>query len=189
MSAKKKPSKPFYNHNSVFERRKRAARQRESIRLYWPEWEGPKVEDSVHGRCQVDSGTVLHLDTGEKYCHYCAPVKITEVRPDGSVIGYIDYIRDPDDPDQTQGTNMCANNYNGIRLHIEPDNIWPPVHDLWEIHYAEELAEAKAAGTRCECGGEIASKYGGLFRCKPCIDALKAANLEAIKPKRKKKKP
>jgi hypothetical protein len=177
---------------SLFEKNKdrlRIQRHIESMRLCWPEWEGPRVEDSVHGRCSVHPCCCFSITQNTVTYHSSAPVKITEIRPDGSVIGFIDYIPDPDDPDQSQGVNMCARNYNGEVVLLQPDEIWPPVTDLWAMHYAEELAEAKEQGTRCECGGEIVSKYGGIFRCKPCIDALKAANLEAIKPKRKKKKP
>lgn len=187
MSAKKKAAKP--PSNSLFERRKRIARFREHRRLCWPEWEGPRVEDSVHGRCEVNPCCCFSITHNTVTYHYQAPVKITEVRPDGSVIGFIDYIPDPTDPDQTQGVNMCARNHNGEVVLLQPDEIWPPTDDLWALIDAEELAEAKAAATPCACGSlEIASKFSGRFTCQPCIDAEKARREEALKPRRKNKK-
>lgn len=174
---------------AIIKDRRRIEQHLRSMRLAWPEWEGPRVEDSIHGRCEVHSCICRSLTHGDERYHYMAPVKITEVRPDGSVIGFIDYIPDPSDPDQTQGVNMCARQYNGEVVLLEPEDIWAPVTDLWALRHANALAQAKQDGTRCECGSlEIASKFSGRFTCQPCIDAEKARREEALKPKRKPKK-
>jgi hypothetical protein len=151
----------------------------DSMRCCWPDWEGPRVEDSVHGRCSVHTcicHSITHNDT--RY-HYMAPCIIESISEDGNtIIAVVNY-----EPD-----SHCAD-MNGERLRLDITEVWPPTDELWELRHAEDLAEAKAAGTRCKCGGEIASKYGGTFVCQPCQDARQKELDEAIKPKRKKKKP
>lgn len=162
---------------SIIRNRRRVNEHTRSMRICWPDWEGPRVEDSVHGRCQVNSGCCHSITHGGDRYHYMAPVKITEIRPDGSGIGFIDYPAD-----------CHCSDMNGEQVLLQPDEIWPPVQEMWAIRHAEELVEFKAAGHRCKCGGEPAHRYGGTFICQACADENKARLEASIKPKRKPKR-
>lgn len=158
----------------------RREQHRQSMRNCWPDWEGPRVEDSVHGRCQVGECCVHSLTHGQTLYHYMAPCIIESISDDGNtIIAVIDYPAD----------SHCAAD-NGQRLRLDITEVWPPTAELWAMRHAEDLAEAREQGIRCECGSlEIASKFSGSFTCQPCIDAEKTRREEALKPKRKKKKP
>jgi hypothetical protein len=180
----KKPVKPLDPPRSLYRIRREANKRKEhvarhiaSMRCCWPEWEGPKVEDSVHGRCSINECGI----------HYMAECRIESVSEDGETITVvIDYKRNPYDPDDSQGVNMCARNDNGTRLTLDITEIWPPTRDLWELHYAEDCAERNAAGQRCHCGGLLAGIFSGKYLCQTHYDEA-MTNLYAPKPKPKRK--
>jgi hypothetical protein len=100
----------------------RITRHIESMRCCWPYWQGPRVEDSIHGRCSVHDTMAENLTTGRNQYHYMAPCRIESVSPDGmEIIGVIDYA-----PGST-----CAW-MNGQRLRLPITNVWPVTdHDAY----------------------------------------------------------
>ncbi len=93
----------------------------ESMRCCWPEWEGPRVEDSVHGHCQVHSLTAHSLKYGDRRYHYMAHCRIESISKDGqTIIAIVGYPEDRPD----------LAHLNGDRLQLDLSEVWPPVHLL-----------------------------------------------------------
>lgn len=158
----------------------RFAYNAKSIRCCWPDWEGPKVtaadDPDPAGFASCGSGTVFSITNNCDTWHYCAPFKIEKIYPNGTVEGVISY----------EGDTHCTA-YNGERIRVPLDCLWPPTGKLWEKRYAEELAEGLATGATCQCGSlEIVSVYGGGFTCQPCHQRRHDELQAQLKPKKKK---
>jgi hypothetical protein len=115
-----------------------------SMRCCWPEWEGPKVEDSIHGLCSVGQCCVFSETHNSTRYHYCAPCRIIEVT-DTHVRAVINY------PDSAPP--HCVE-MNGEILRLDRWQVWPPVDELLKLRHEEERREAEVA-----CGTAIMSDH------------------------------
>lgn len=143
-----------------------------SLRLCWPDWEGPIVttdpEDPA-GYCSVN------------HCgpHYMAPCRILAVHDGGNRLDVeVAYPRD--------APAWCIAD-NGTKLTLTGDEIWAPTRLLWARHHAASVAEAIAAGRTCACGATPAHVYGTGFECGPCRTARLAPDPPPPKKPRKAK--
>lgn len=92
----------------------RIAYHLKSLRLCWPEWDGPKVG----GRCEVDSCVVHSITHNERRYHYMAPCVL--LKEDGEYwTACVDYA-----------DGWCKDTYNGELLRLHITEIWAPVHIL-----------------------------------------------------------
>lgn len=108
-------------------------RNRESMRCCWPDWEGPRVEDSIHGRCQVGQTCAYNLARGCTTYLYCVPLRIISVTADGNtIVGAIDY-------DETVHPGLADQNGELVLLDIW--EVWPPVDLLWQLRHEQERLE------------------------------------------------
>lgn len=83
----------------------------QSMRVCWPEWDGPKVG----GRCEVHSGVVHSLTHNETRYHYMAPCVL--LANDGEYwTARVDYDH-----------GWCKEAYNGELLRLHITDIWAPV--------------------------------------------------------------
>jgi hypothetical protein len=96
-------------------------RHMESIRLCWPEWDGPKVG----ARCQVHQPVAFNITHGQKMYHAGAPC-VLEAQDGDYWIARIEYAEG----------SQCAKLYNGQRLRLGIYDIWPPVYELREAREA-----------------------------------------------------
>jgi len=112
----------------------RVTRATESMRCCWPDWEGPRVEESVHGRCSVGQ-CVVHSEThGETRYFYCAPCRILEVD------AKLEWVRAV--VDYPEGSAEWVMHHNGTILKMDITEVWPPTDDLWAIRHAQEEEDA-----------------------------------------------
>jgi len=102
----------------------------DSMRCCWPDWEGPRVEDSVHGRCSVGA-CIVHSEThGESRYFYMAPCRILEVDENLEwVRAVIDY---------PEGSAEWVMHHNGTIVKMDITEVWPPTNDLWALRDARE---------------------------------------------------
>ncbi len=106
----------------------------------WSEWHGPRVEESVHGRCSVHTCIAYNLTHGENRYHYMAPCRIESISEDGNtIIAVVDY---PTEGVTHAGIIACARNYNGERLRLDITEVWAPVADLIDHEEPEPPAPA-----------------------------------------------
>lgn len=105
-----------------------------SMRVCWPEWEGPKVEDSIHGRCSVGECIVFSETDGENRYLYTAPCRILEIGPGMEwVRAVVDYPPD---------AAPWVLHHNGIVVKMDITEVWPPTEELWALRRAEEEVTA-----------------------------------------------
>ena len=98
------------------------------MRCFWPDWQGPRVEDSVHGLCSVHNCIVFNLTHNENRYHYMAPCRIESVSEDGlTVTAVIDY-----------GPDSVCSHYNGERLRLDITEVWPPVARLIAMRHQQD---------------------------------------------------
>ena len=103
-----------------------------SMRACWPEWEGPRVEDSVHGRCSVGQCIVFSETDGENRYLYCAPCRILEIGPGMAwVRAVVDYPPD---------AAPWVLHHNGTVVKMDITEVWPPVAELSAMRKSEEVA-------------------------------------------------
>ena len=111
----------------------RVEAHRRSMRACWPEWEGPRVEESVHGRCSVGQCIVFSETHGENLYLYTAPCRILEVGPGMEwVRAVVDYPPD---------AASWVLHHNGTVVRMDITEVWPPTDELWALRRAEEVAE------------------------------------------------
>jgi hypothetical protein len=96
-------------------------RHMESMRLCWPEWDGPKVG----ARCQVHQPVVFNITHGQKMYHAGASC-VLEAQDGDYWIARVEYLEG----------SRCAKLYNGQRLRLGIYDIWPPVYELIEARRA-----------------------------------------------------
>jgi hypothetical protein len=94
----------------------------QSMRLCWPEWDGPKVG----ARCQVNQPVVFNITHGAKRYHAGASC-VLEAQDGEHWIARVDYAEG----------SKCAKLYNGERLRLGIYDIWPPVYELIEARRAQ----------------------------------------------------
>lgn len=103
----------------------------ESMRCCWPEWEGPRVEDSIHGMCQVGPCCAFNMSKGRVTYLYCVPLKILDVSGDGNtILGAIAY------PETERYKGFTEEN--GELVLLDLWEVWPPVNLLVEQRHEEE---------------------------------------------------
>lgn len=101
-----------------------------TMRMCWPEWNGPRLSDGIDGRISVHNSCVQSETHGETRYHYMAPCKIIEIGPRFSWLRVaVDY--DDDAPEHCRDDN-------GEILHLDFDEIWPPTEELWTIRNRNE---------------------------------------------------
>ena len=99
---------------------RRVAEHIATMRMCWEEWQGPVVEDSIHGRVSVHTCIVHSLTHGQPRYHYMAPCRLVEIEPDGlHYIAVVDYAPD----------SHCAH-LNGERLRLHITELWPPYREI-----------------------------------------------------------
>jgi hypothetical protein len=172
---------------SLFEKLRETRRRKDRVRSHiqsmrccWPEWEGPRVEDSVHGLCSVHSCCVHSITHGETRYHYMAPCVIESISEDGeTIIAVIQY--DESAPEHCRDDN-------GEKLRLDITEVWAPTATLWTMYHAAQVAEAIEQGITCQCGGIPAHAYGGGFECAACHTARLTPPEKPKKPAKKSKK-
>lgn len=104
----------------------RITRHLESLACCWPEWKGPRVEHSIHGRCSVGSTICRNLTFGDDRYHYMAPCRIESISPDGRTItAVVEY----------ESGSFCEW-MNGQRLQLDITEVWAPVAHLTALRHA-----------------------------------------------------
>lgn len=93
----------------------RAASNLASMRLCWPEWQGPRISDDIHGYISV-GGCIVYNESHQRHSfHYTEICKVIEITPD--------HIRAV----IAMGENSVIANKNGQVLCLKHHEIWPPV--------------------------------------------------------------
>lgn len=101
------------------DRIERVASHRKSMKLCWPQWNGPKVDsESVDGYCSVNCAIVHSITHGENRYHYMAPCRIIGIEDNRkTIIAEIQY---------EQGST--CEHYNGELLRLDITEVWAPVY-------------------------------------------------------------
>ena len=114
----------------VSERTRRITGHRETMKMCWPEWDGPAANGSGTSRfCEVHACCVHSLTHNDTRYHYTAPCRIESVSPDGlTVVAVVEYDR----------TGWTQDRYNGERLRLDITEVWPPVRLLLAARSREQ---------------------------------------------------